>query len=238
MKEKLQNLNKNGPFLTIAIPTFNRPNFLKEALYSAVNQSTKIYYEIIIIDNSFEEEIIKNVDKLITSYSNFENIKFYRNKTNIGMFANWNECLQKAQGEYITLLNDDDLLDYYFVENVIQDINGEKMLIYDYEVFYDQIGRKLIGGKLRNILNKLNFKKIQKVKLSNIIFRNPTNGSLGVVFKKENAISIGGYNNLNYPSADYFFNFEYIKKFGGNKLRKNYVNIDFLSTKVKIFLAY
>ena len=39
MKESFQNIDKSDPFLTIAIPTFNRPKLLKEALYSAINQS-------------------------------------------------------------------------------------------------------------------------------------------------------------------------------------------------------
>ena len=220
MKEIFQNIDKTEPLLTIAIPTFNRPKLLKEALYSAVNQSRKTLYEIIIIDNSYQEEIIKNVDQLINSFSQYKNISFYRNKTNIGMFGNWNQCLKKAKGKYITLLNDDDLLDFHFVENVIKDINGESMLIYDCEVFYDQIERKIIGGKLRKILNKFDFRKINEIKLSNILFRNPSNGSLGVVIKKDNAILIGGYNHLNYPSADYYFNFEYIKRFGGYNVRK------------------
>ena len=66
-KEIFQNIDKSEPLLTIAIPTFNRPKLLKEALYSAVNQSRKTLYEIIIIDNSYQEEIIKNVDQLINS---------------------------------------------------------------------------------------------------------------------------------------------------------------------------
>lgn len=220
MKERCQKIENSDPILTIAIPTFNRPKLLKEALCSAVNQSRKTLYEIIIIDNSYQEEIIKNVDQLINSFSQHKHIRFYRNKTNIGMFGNWNQCLKKAKGKYITLLNDDDLLDYHFVENVIKDINGERMLIYDYDVFYDQFERKIIGGKFRKILNKFDFKRIKKIKISNILFRNPSNGSLGVVIKKDNAILLGGYNHLNYPSADYFFNFEYIKKFGGYKIRK------------------
>ena len=97
----------------------------------------KVTYEIIIIDNSYQEEIIKNVDQLIDSFSQYKHIRFFRNKTNIGMFDNWNQCLKKAKGKYITLLNDD-LLDYHFVENVIKDIKGERMLIYDYEFFMDK----------------------------------------------------------------------------------------------------
>ena len=38
-------------------------------------------------------------------------------------------------------------------------------------------------------------RRIKKIKLSNILFRNPSNGSLGVVVK-DNAILIGGYNHL------------------------------------------
>lgn len=211
----------SSPILTIAIPTYNRPKLLYSSLNSAINQSYEGSYEILVLDNSTDLKIKKKIDDLINLFQKKKNIKFIRNHYNLGMFGNWNKCLNKASGEYLSILNDDDLLNYDFVENVIKDLDGSKMLIYDYEIISDDKVKQKIGGKFRKIINKLNLTKRRKISTTDMIFRNPSNGSLGVVFKKNNAISIGGYDIKNAPCSDYYFNYKYINKFGGLNIKKN-----------------
>jgi len=220
MKKEEINTNNIYPKLTIAIPTFNRTNFLKLALNSAIRQSYKGYYEVIVLDNSNEEKMKKEVDNVINSFSKIKKIKLYRNKENIGMFPNWNKCLEKASGKYTTILNDDDLLDFYFVENVLKDIEGSKMLIYNYKIISDNKSIRELAPRIKYLLEKIKFKDREKIKLSNLIFRNPSNGSLGVVVKTKEALLIGGYNSEFYPSSDYYFNLNYISEYGGIKIWK------------------
>ena len=219
MKKEI-NTNILYPKLTIAIPTFNRPEFLKLSLKSAIKQSYKGFYEVIVVDNSNKEEFKKEVDNVINSFSFTKKIKFFRNRENIGMFENWNKCLEQSSGEYTTILNDDDLLDYSFVENVLNDIDGSKMLIYKHKIIFDKKRIKRLGSKIKYILEKIKSKEKEKIKISNLIFRNPSNGSLGVVVKTKDALFIGGYKNVFYPSSDYHFNVNYISKFGGIKISK------------------
>ena len=207
-------------FLTIAIPTYQRPELLYSALESVVHQSYSNYYEIIVVDNCSEDEFRKKVDNIINYFSKFKKINLYRNESNVGMFGNWNECLKKAKGRYVTILNDDDLLDYKFVENAIKDIRNSKMIIYKYEILSEKNLNIKVGGNLRIFLEKFNLIKKRQICLSDILYRNPSNGSLGVVFDRKKAISLGGYEKKNYPSADYYFNYKYIKKFGGIFINK------------------
>ena len=44
-----------------------------------------------------------------------------------------------------------------------------------------------------------------------------------MVFNRENAILIGGYDKRYYPSADYYFNYKYIEKYGGININKKLV---------------
>lgn len=220
MKKKTNLIKLSSIPLTIAIPTFKRPELLKLSLYSAVNQSYSGNYEIIVVDNCNEDKFKKKVDIIINSFHKYKNIRLIRNKTNIGMFGNWNKCLRRAKGKYISILNDDDLLDYNFVENVIKDIDGSKMLIYDHKLITKDAKQRKLGGRLRSIIENLDLKKKKKIFLSDLIFRNPSNGSLGVVFKRSNAILIGGYKKNFYPCSDYNFNYKYITKYGGLKIKK------------------
>ena len=95
------------------------------------------------------------------------------------------------------------------------DIRGEEMLVYDHQILSKKNVNQKIGGSLRIFLEKFNFKSEYKIKKSNIVFRNPSNGSLGVVFDREKALLIGGYESKFFPSSDYYFNSKYIQKYGG-----------------------
>ena len=214
IKKKKNKLSQDC-MLTIAIPTYKRPNLLYEALKSAVYQSTNNEYEIIVLDNCNEKEFVKQVDKIVNSFCEFKNIKLFRNKSNVGMFGNWNACLNKANGKYISILNDDDLLDSKFVENVLLNIKDSQMLIYDFRVFSEKKYKEKIGGKLRKIAEKFNINKRKKISITDLLFRNPSNGSLGVVMNRKKAILIGGYDSKFYPASDYYFNYKYIEKYGG-----------------------
>ena len=212
--------NSENVLLTIAIPTYKRPDLLFCSLKSAVNQSYKGPYEIVVVDNCIDKNFIDRVDNVVNYLSNYKRIKLYRNKSNIGMFGNWNECLKRSKGKFITILNDDDLLDYKFVENVLRDIKHSKMLIYNYQILSGNKSKAKIGGKLRLFFEKLNLISNFEISLSNILHRNPSNGSLGVVFNRKNGLLIGGYDKKYYPSSDYYFNYKYIARYGGIYINK------------------
>ena len=91
--------------LTIAIPTFNRNEKLVENLSKLLPQiSTQ---KIIIIDNHSDILVSISLEKLITAYNHID-VKVYRNKTNIGICANFLRCFEYCETEWMWLLSDDD----------------------------------------------------------------------------------------------------------------------------------
>jgi len=92
----------SNPLVTIAIPTFNRLNLLKEAILSASSQSYK-NLEIIVSDNFSGDGTIDFLKQLKDS-----RIRVNINTKNIGMVGNWQQCLDMAQGEYFLMMSDDD----------------------------------------------------------------------------------------------------------------------------------
>lgn len=196
--------------ITIAIPTFNRPHLVTEAIDSAINQKTDEKYEIIVVDNCSSLDFY---EKIVERYAS-QGVKFYRNKNNIGMYGNWNKCIEYAKGEYVTILNDDDLLCEDFISQVSKVVKERSELIIcksDVVLFnslHDNTGRGGYSGKLKKNISvkKLSFRKIYK--------GNPANGSAGVVYKTELAKKLKGYDVDYRMSADYEFYVRYYLKYG------------------------
>jgi hypothetical protein len=87
--------------------------------------------EIGVTDNTMYQIISKTDNKNnIITFLNSKLIHFilkitqysaapkYKNEFNIGLYGNWNKCLTLAKGKWITILNDDDLLENNFLTEV------------------------------------------------------------------------------------------------------------------------
>lgn len=105
----------NNPLVSICIPTFNGEKFIAEALQSAINQTYK-NIEIIISDDDSSDDTLKIVNEILV----LEQIPFavYKHKPN-GIGANWNNCVRKANGDYIKFLFQDDLLRTDCIEKMV-----------------------------------------------------------------------------------------------------------------------
>lgn len=102
------------PKVTIAIPTHNRGRFLPKAIESVLSQ-TYSDFELLVVDNASTD----NTKKVVKQYKD-SRLRYYRNKSNIGMINNWNRCVKLARGKYLVILGDDDLLYPIFLEESTQ----------------------------------------------------------------------------------------------------------------------
>lgn len=100
------------PLVSIIIPTSNRPGFLEEAVRSVLAQTVSDC-EVIIIDNGSEERFQGRIQDLRRLGSQ---ISIYRFPSNRGVSAARNFGMEKATGDYILFLDDDDLLHPQMVE--------------------------------------------------------------------------------------------------------------------------
>ena len=91
--------------LTIAIPTYNRPQKTERAL-RAIAQQYDDRVEILICDDSTDEDTAKVVKRL----QNEIPINYVKNQENLGYDRNFLQCFRKASGKYVLLMGDDDLL--------------------------------------------------------------------------------------------------------------------------------
>ena len=111
------------PLVSVIIPTYNRPEYLKQAINSAVQQTYE-NIEIIVCDNCSSE----NPESLIESF-NDSRIKFHRHPENIGMLANQLHAFKMAQGKYIASLHDDDMWNEDFLVKLVPPLEANPDLI-------------------------------------------------------------------------------------------------------------
>lgn len=117
--------------LTIAIPTYNRCQYLEELvpiLLGTIEEinGTQKKIELLISDNASSDE----TKKYVTSLAKHECLKYFRNENNLGAEANYLSCIEKASGTYVWLFGDDDLINYSGVDRVFKVIEeGDYELI-------------------------------------------------------------------------------------------------------------
>ena len=103
--------------ISVCIPTYKRIKFLKEALYSVMEQTLQPL-EIVIGDDSPDdqtENLVLDIQKECSIP-----IVYTRHFPALGQAANVNFVYDKARGDKIVLLHDDDLL----LPNALEDLNS------------------------------------------------------------------------------------------------------------------
>ena len=106
----------NGAVLvTIAIPTFNRLDYLKEAVASALAQTYE-RIEVLIGDDGTTEAIREWCQSLASREAR---VRYQRNEKNLGLAGNWNALVDAARGRFLVIIGDDDRLLPDFVEKLV-----------------------------------------------------------------------------------------------------------------------
>ena len=93
------------PWASFCMSTYKRPEFLKTQL-GLVLQQTFTDFEIVIADNDPDES-----GKTIATSFNDPRIKYAGNGGNIGIVPSYNRSVDRALGQYIVMITDDDPVD-------------------------------------------------------------------------------------------------------------------------------
>ena len=92
--------------ISVCIPTYNRPDHFEEALQSVSNQDPAPY-EILVGDDSTD----RRTERLVQGYvEEGVSICHLWNEPSLGLAKNVDKLFEKADGDYIILLHDDDRL--------------------------------------------------------------------------------------------------------------------------------
>jgi len=132
------------PTVSICIPTYNRREYLRQALDSVVAQTSKDFEIVVVDDGSTDgtEDMIKNLTFPVT----------YHWQPNAGDAAARNKLVELAKGKYISFIDSDDLLIPDAVERMVKTIDAEPedVVVYGSYLRIDQNGK--IYGKCKRKL--------------------------------------------------------------------------------------
>ena len=98
-------MQKNKPFFSIIIPTYNRANLILETLDSVFDQTFK-NFEIIVVDNHSTD----NTKDVLLPLISEGKIRYIQHDRNYERGKSRNTGMTNATGKYLTLLDSDDFL--------------------------------------------------------------------------------------------------------------------------------
>ncbi|MBD2665782.1 glycosyl transferase, family 2 [Richelia sinica FACHB-800] len=101
------------PLVSVIIPTYNRLEYLQEAIASAVNQTYR-HLDILVCDNCSD----LSPQAIIDSFQD-SRIRLWRNTKNLGMVANIKNGFKMAWGKYVASLHDDDIWEEDFLVKLV-----------------------------------------------------------------------------------------------------------------------
>ena len=134
MDNSMETYSSDPPLISVIIPTYNRPDYLREAIASVIDQ-TYPNLEIIVSDDCSTQ----NPKGLIESFQD-PRLRLRRNSKNLGVGLNSTYGFIGSKGKYVASLNDDDKWDPHFLERLVQPLeqNSDLVLAFcDYYVMDD-----------------------------------------------------------------------------------------------------
>lgn len=120
------------PKISVLVPAYETKEIFIEDLILSLEDQSYSNYELIIADASETDKVKNKVEDLNSQYGN---IHYYRLDENKGISENSNKALQYVTGEYVALLDHDDVLTPDALYEVVNMINKNKdaVLIYSDE---------------------------------------------------------------------------------------------------------
>ena len=210
------------PLVTVAIPTYRRLPLLVEAVQSLLHQRFDRDFEILIVDNDPASEVAQHLLERVPELRG-RNFRYFVNPENLGMFGNWNRCLELARSEWVTILNDDDLLDANYLKLMFASIDAAPSIdgLVCRKRYLDMRERaappapvtsrikwrRRIGQLIRFPLYAVHFGGAQTRRLrARQFFWGPVAGApLGFIFRRRCAVDVGGFYPEEHPASDTWF---------------------------------
>lgn len=94
--------------ITVITPTYNRAEYLGNAIDSVLKQTYKDFELLVVDDNKPESDARKATEAVVARYDD-PRIRYIKNPQNMGGAASRNVGIFEAKGDYIAFLDDDDM---------------------------------------------------------------------------------------------------------------------------------
>jgi len=113
--------------LQIILITYNRQKHVEKTFEQLLCENSPVrYYDLLVLDNNSTDNTANFVNKVQKKYPN---IKYQKNKYNVGIAGNIAKAMELASKEYVWIICDDDIYDWSSWAEVEQAINNNEKLI-------------------------------------------------------------------------------------------------------------
>ena len=201
--------------VSVLMTIYNHQNYLKNSIDSIISQSHK-NWELIAIDNGSTD----NTKKILKKIKN-KKIKTFFLKNNVGRTNCLNIGLKKCKGNFIAILDSDDVAHKDRIKLQLNEFNLDRelwMLATDFN-YINQKGKTKLYPELKSTLPKNLY-----IKPRIFLFRNLFAHS-SIMYKRLIIKKIGGYPSKFIYSQDYAFYLKVFQKYKIKFLNKKLVNI-------------
>ncbi len=197
------------PFISICIFTYNRAEYIKETIESALAQSYNNYEIVVVNDGSTD-----NTEEVVNSIPS-KKIRYFK-KEHTNAPDTRNRVLKEAKGDYILWLGDDDLLHEDILKTYVEYLNKYP----DADIFYCKL---LAFNEHKGILRQFvytDWYNRQEDLASFLIMGQPIPDGSSLISRKIYN-EIGGFNKDFNRAQDYEF---YSRVFTTKKYNAKYVD--------------
>ncbi len=110
--------------VSVVIPSYNYVNYLPQAVASVAGQTYQ-NIELVIVDDASTDDSVDVIEPLAVEHSQrFSGTKVIYNSRNMGAYATINAGIRNAEGEYVAVLNADDLYQPNRIETMLRAMDG------------------------------------------------------------------------------------------------------------------
>lgn len=113
VKDIIEKFYKEGPLVSVIIPTYKRSDMLPRAIQSVLNQTYKNIQVVVVDDNDSDTTYRKKTESLMEQYVGDCRIKYIKHSKNSNGSVARNTGIKCSDGEIIAFLDDDD---WYYPE--------------------------------------------------------------------------------------------------------------------------
>ena len=147
--------------ISVCIPTYNGSKYLEACLQSICMQKVADF-EIIVCDDCSSDNTVEIVKALQKTDNR---IKLSINEKNLGLVGNWNRCIEIAQGEWIKLVFQDDLISPNCLEKMLQVTNfNTQLVLCEREFFFEENVTNEVKKTYHEVLRLFKLVDVNKIR--------------------------------------------------------------------------
>lgn len=178
------------PLVSFGIPAYSRPALLGEAVASIARQAGPVPWEIVVCDDGPSEEARRAAEAAAPG-----RVAYHANERRLGAVGNWNRCLERARGAWVSVLHEDDALYPWYLSLVGPRLEGGAVAV---------CTRAVQGAAMPGRPAPADGARIRPYP-PRYFLKGSMSPFPGVMMRRQAALALGGFDPAWGPLADYDF---------------------------------